>query len=84
MDHLKGFDEVLKYVNDLAGRIDVGSTILAAEGLYKRFEKCVEAIDRKDTLPGPRRATNSEAEEVRKDIVLTPELRSLLSRKWPT
>jgi hypothetical protein len=51
MDHLKGFDEVLKYVNELSGTIDLDSTIIRAEALYKRFQRMVEAVDRKSNFP---------------------------------
>ena len=86
MDHLRGFDEVLKYVNDLAGRIDVESTLVAAEALYKRMERRVEAVDRKDTLPAPgagngAKANGNAMEQAKKDVVVTPELRALLSNK---
>lgn len=48
MDHLKQFDEVLKYVNELSYTIDLTSTRLRAEALFKKFQKTVEAIDRKN------------------------------------
>ncbi|EME86862.1 uncharacterized protein MYCFIDRAFT_162455 [Pseudocercospora fijiensis CIRAD86] len=129
MEHLKGFDEVLKYINELSGTIDLYSTLVRAESLFKRYRRMVEAIDRKNnfpqapeirqrvalpqppspttTRPGsdgrPRRTTSSaaesssrqqtpaqqaaarrEAEEaVKKDKIITPELRSLLSRETP-
>jgi len=51
MDHLKGFDEVLKYINELSGTIDLQSTLIRAENLFHKFEKMVEAIDRKDHFP---------------------------------
>lgn len=54
MDHLKHFDEVLKYINELSGTIELQEILFRAEGLFKRFEKTVEAIDRKDTFPAPR------------------------------
>lgn len=54
MGHLRHFDELLKYVNELSGRIDLGSTLVRAEGLFRRFEKTIEAVDRKESFPGPR------------------------------
>lgn len=51
MEHLKGFDEVLKYVNELSGSIDLPSTLVRAEALFRRFHKTVEAIDRKGNFP---------------------------------
>ena len=78
MEHLKAFDEVLKYMNDLAGNTDLGSSLVTAEGLYQRMQKTVEAIDRKDNLPGPR---SGEGSPPRKDVVVSPELRKLLKRE---
>ena len=51
MEHLKGFDEVLKYVNELSGTIDLQSTIVRAEALFRRFQRTVEAIDKKSNFP---------------------------------
>ncbi len=51
MEHLKHFDEVLKYVNELSGTIDLQSTLLRAEGLFRRFERTVQAVDKKDNFP---------------------------------
>ncbi|KAI9728709.1 MAG: GTPase activating protein [Chrysothrix sp. TS-e1954] len=53
MNHLEHFDEVLKYINDLSGKIDLQSTLFRAEGLFKRFQRTVEAIDRRDHFPAP-------------------------------
>ena len=53
IDHLKGFDEVLKYVNELSGTIDLPSTMLRAEALFRRFQRMVEAIDKKSNFPVP-------------------------------
>ncbi|KAL1836992.1 hypothetical protein VTJ49DRAFT_4412 [Mycothermus thermophilus] len=54
MSHLKHFDEVLKYVNELSGSIDLESTLIRAEALFKRFRRLVEAIDKKANFPAPR------------------------------
>ena len=54
MQHLKQFDEVLKYINELSGTIDLPSTLIRAERLFRRFEKTVEVVDRKDHFPEPR------------------------------
>lgn len=53
MEHLRGFDEVLKYVNELSNTIDLQSTLIRAEALFRRFQRTVEAIDRKDHFPVP-------------------------------
>jgi hypothetical protein len=70
MEHLKHFDEVLKYsmfsfpllylilrkktVNELSNTIDLPSTITRAEALFRRFTRTVEAIDRKSSFPAPK------------------------------
>ena len=51
MEHLKGFDEVLKYVNELSGTIDLHSTLVRAESLFRKFQRMVEAIDRQNNFP---------------------------------
>lgn len=53
MDHLQHFDEVLKYINELSNTMDLPEMLMRAEGLFKRFEKTVEAIDRKESFPLP-------------------------------
>ncbi|KAI9698025.1 MAG: GTPase activating protein [Candelina mexicana] len=53
MEHLKHFDEVLKYINELSNTIDLPSTLLRAEALFLRFQRTVEAIDRKQNFPAP-------------------------------
>ncbi|KXJ92635.1 GTPase-activating protein GYP7 [Microdochium bolleyi] len=51
MDHLLHFDEVLKYVNELSNTMDLGSTLVRAEQLFRRFKRLVEAIDKKENFP---------------------------------
>ena len=71
MEHLKHFDEVLKYstrlyiqqasiaaltwcaVNELANTIDLQSTLLRAQSLFRRFQRTVEAIDKRNNFPTP-------------------------------
>ncbi|KAI5288544.1 GTPase activating protein [Ascosphaera aggregata] len=67
MKHLKAFDEVLKYFNDLSGSIDLISTLTRAEALYYRLQKCVDAVDRRNKTeylfpepPSPVRHRNPE------------------------
>ncbi|KAF9110980.1 GTPase activating protein [Mortierella sp. AM989] len=47
MDHLEGFDEILKYVNDLSMTIDLEESLQNAEILYRRLEHLVERVDAK-------------------------------------
>lgn len=61
MQHLKHFDEVLKYINELSGTMDLPSTLIRAEGLFRRFERTVEAVDKKDNFPAPKVSTPSKS-----------------------
>ncbi|KAK4225496.1 rab-GTPase-TBC domain-containing protein [Podospora fimiseda] len=62
MTHLKAFDEVLKYINELSCTIDLESTLIRAEALYKKFQRLVEAVDRKGSFPLPKKtATAAES-----------------------
>ncbi|AEO63369.1 uncharacterized protein THITE_2108509 [Thermothielavioides terrestris NRRL 8126] len=54
MAHLKHFDEVLKYVNELSCTIDLDPTLVRAEALFKRFQRLVNAVDKKANFPAPR------------------------------
>ena len=56
MAHLQHFDEVLKYVNELSGTIDLESTLIRAEALFQRFRRLVEAVDKQHNFPAPRKA----------------------------
>ncbi|WKT40887.1 Rab-GTPase-TBC domain [Fusarium oxysporum f. sp. vasinfectum] len=54
MEHLQHFDEVLKYVNELSNTIDLEATLIRAETLFKRFQRLVDAVDKKQNFPAPR------------------------------
>lgn len=41
-------------VNELSGTIDLESTLIRAEALFKRFQRLVDAIDKKENFPAPR------------------------------
>ncbi|KAJ9294557.1 hypothetical protein DTO271G3_6825 [Paecilomyces variotii] len=53
MTHLKHFDEVLKYINELSNTIDLINILTRAESLFRRFERMVQAIDKKNNFPAP-------------------------------
>ncbi|KAK6541839.1 GTPase activating protein [Orbilia ellipsospora] len=53
MDHLQHFDEVLKYINELSGTIELNSTLIRAEALFYKFQRTIEASDRKHGFPSP-------------------------------
>lgn len=57
MMHLEHFDEVLKYVNELSGTMDLESTLVRAEALFRRFQRLVEAVDKQHNFPAPRLRT---------------------------
>ncbi|RMZ91971.1 hypothetical protein DV736_g776, partial [Chaetothyriales sp. CBS 134916] len=61
IDHLKHFDEVLKYFNELSGTIELHETLVRAEGLFRRFEHTVSVVEKKDTLPEVRWRKNKAA-----------------------
>ncbi len=81
-------------VNELSGTIDLDSTLIRAEALFRKFQRAVEAIDKKENFPAPRLSSGTAPEPPKpaaagskgKDAeaaakVITPELRKLLSRK---
>ncbi|KAH8587448.1 GTPase-activating protein GYP7 [Bisporella sp. PMI_857] len=76
MDHLKHFDEVLKYVNELSNTMDLESTLVRAEALFKRFQRTVEAIDKKSNFPAPklrqRHTTRTESAGSLSNSPITP------------
>ncbi|KAL7625126.1 GTPase activating protein [Parahypoxylon ruwenzoriense] len=94
MTHLKHFDEVLKYVNELANTMDLESTLVRAEVLFRRFHRLIEAIDKKQNFPAPRLREDSSSPNSlssRPEVAngkapggqpktITPELRKLLSK----
>jgi TBC1 domain family member 15 len=41
-------------VNELANTIDLESTLVRAEALFRRFQRTVEAIDKKQNFPAPK------------------------------
>ncbi|KTW26691.1 hypothetical protein T552_02698 [Pneumocystis carinii B80] len=62
MDHLKDFDEILKYINDLSMTIDLGSTLRRAISLFYKFKQIVETIDA-DFIKDISSTDNSEKQE---------------------
>lgn len=41
-------------VNELSTTIDLESTLVRAEALFRRFQRTVEAIDKKSSFPAPK------------------------------
>lgn len=92
-------DKLLTYskVNELSGTIDLESTLIRAEALFRRFQRLVEAVDKRDNFPPPRTESPGQSNastakqpppkgkantgSPNQERVITPELRKLLSRK---
>lgn len=57
-------DQYDDIVNELSNTIDLDSTIIRAEALFRRFQRRVEAIDKKQNFPKPRvqKAESSSSE----------------------
>lgn len=53
MDHLKHFDEVLKYINELSNTMELVSILTRAESIFRRFERTVHRVDSKNSFPAP-------------------------------
>lgn len=53
-------------VNELSNTIDLPSTLIRAEALYNRFQRTVEAVDRKNHFPIP-----SNVRQRRPDLAMT-------------
>lgn len=73
MEHLRGFDEVLKYVNELSNTIDLQSTLIRAEGLFQKFEKIVQAIDKKNNFPPAPRTDLRQRQGKGKEVADRPD-----------
>ena len=48
-------------VNELSGSIDLESTLIRAEALFRKFQRLIEAIDKKPNFPAPRFNFNTAA-----------------------
>lgn len=53
----------LETVNELSGTIDLESTLIRAEALFKRFHRLVEAIDKKGNFPSAPRLRAGKSSE---------------------
>ncbi|RKF79642.1 GTPase-activating protein GYP7 [Golovinomyces cichoracearum] len=76
MDHLKHFDEVLKYVNELSATIDLESTLIRAEALFLHFQRMIEVIDKKSNFPAPRLHKRIKATQKSNETIITPSYTS--------
>lgn len=60
MCHDKVFIADMPAVNELSETIDLESTLIRAEYLFRRFQRLIEAIDKKQNFPVPRTRPNSK------------------------
>ncbi|EPY50372.1 GTPase activating protein Gyp7 [Schizosaccharomyces cryophilus OY26] len=76
LNQTHAFDEVLKYFNELSGKIALEPTLVCAEQCFYRFNQTVSLIDRK------RHEERENNQEPSKTLpFVTPLLRNLLSKK---
>lgn len=84
-------------VNELSCTMELVPLLTRAESLFRRFERMVQRIDKKDNFPMPGRPQAGESSQAARDSVgqhiargigaerdskvITPELRQLLSRE---
>ncbi|KAG0341270.1 GTPase activating protein [Podila humilis] len=87
MDHLQGFDEILKYINDLSMTIDLEETLQDAEILYRRLECLADKVDAKnqelvtDSTTTGDTSWSSPLSSFKNVPELSPVLRRLLTPK---
>lgn len=73
IQNLLRFDEVLKYMNDLLGKMNLHDLLVRAELLFLRFRRMVDLIDRENLI----KMQQGELYEAQ----VNPDLRELLSKK---
>ncbi|KAH9822539.1 rab-GTPase-TBC domain-containing protein [Melampsora americana] len=79
--YLREFDEVLKYVNDLAMTLDCDEVLAQAEVLYLTFKSIVEKHSNDEPNPSsPSTSTQTQTEDkkVKGKIIIDEELRGLI------
>lgn len=60
-------------MNELSNTIDLESTLIRAEALFRRFQRLVETIDKKGNFPPPRPLKSPEPAKVRPGSSSTTE-----------
>lgn len=80
---LKGFDGILRYINDLSGKLDINDLLTRSELLFLKFKQMIELIDRSNSGVGyhsvERKSTDGTT--AAEPIKVSKELRGLLSRE---
>ncbi|KAF9129364.1 GTPase activating protein [Mortierella sp. GBA39] len=79
IDHLQGFDEILKYVNDLSMTMDLEESLQNAEVLYRRLEHVANKFDAKK-----QEQTTSSQNGAEATPEFPPTLRKLLKETPPS
>ncbi|KAF7722974.1 GTPase activating protein [Apophysomyces ossiformis] len=83
IEYLKNFDEILKYINDLAMTMDLREILQRAEILYYQFRQRVEAVKNKKQRLNERISTSqneTERKEAEKDLHRLPVINDVLER----
>lgn len=52
-------------MNELSNTMDLNSTLIRAEALFRRFRRLVDAVDKKGNFPAPRPLQNPKSPEAR-------------------
>jgi TBC1 domain family member 15 len=78
---LKRFDDILRYINDLSGNLDVQDLLTRAELLFVKFKQMVELLDRSKHNSTSSAFTKKSSMDANKTTVVSDELRKLLSRE---
>ncbi|CDK29123.1 unnamed protein product [Kuraishia capsulata CBS 1993] len=78
INNLHAFDEVLKYMNDISGHINLEQILLRAELLFLKFRNMVAIVERENAHEGIHGLQNSNGEGL---TPVSPQLRKLLSRE---
>lgn len=63
----------MRAVNELSETIDLESTLIRAEYLFRRFQRLIEAIDKKQNFPAPRTRSSSNQASVQSGSVPSPQ-----------
>jgi TBC1 domain family member 15 len=66
-------------VNDLSGTIDLESTLIRAESLFRRFQRTLEAVDKKNNFPVPSVRQRKPAEDLKSPVARSSATESMPS-----
>ncbi|VEU23780.1 DEKNAAC104947 [Brettanomyces naardenensis] len=78
MNTLNRFDDILKYMNDLSGTLEIDDLLVRAELLFMKFKQVVEMIDRRNAGIGFS-AVQGDVDSSLQRIPISKQLRLLLS-----